>query len=271
MLKERSKDMTDVESGTADDRSGPMLSVVGLGPGDSSLLAPLALDRLARAEAVVGYGTYLDLVDPALLAGKEIVSTGMMGELERAGQAVDLALSGKRTTVVSGGDAGVYGMAGLVLEVVEGRGLSGRLEVEVVPGIPALCAAAALLGAPLTHDFASVSLSDLLTPWPVIEKRLACAAEGDFVIVLYNPRSKRRSGHLERALEIIGQHRGPDTPAGMVRNAYRQGQEVLATTLGGLDPAKADMLTILIVGNSSSYLAGGRIVTPRGYLDKYGL
>ena len=177
--------------------------MVGLGPGDPGLLCPLARAALASASAVVGYSGYLDLLEPEVLEGREVVSTGMTGEVERAGRAVDLALAGRDVAVVSSGDAGIYAMAGLVLEVLEERGLLERVPCEVVPGVPALAAAAALLGAPLTHDFACVSLSDLLTPWEVIERRLDAAAGADFVLVLYNPRSKRRADHLERALAVI--------------------------------------------------------------------
>lgn len=247
------------------------LSVVGLGPGGAGLLAPLAAEALERAAVVVGYGTYLDLIDPELLARKAVVATGMMGEVQRCGEAIDRALAGEDTVVVSSGDAGVYGMAGLVLELLEARGLLDVVEFQVVPGIPAVIGAAAILGAPLTHDFACVSLSDLLTPWELIEKRLDAAASADFVIALYNPRSKRRSGQLARALEIIGRHASAQTPAGLVRNAWREGQSAHLTTLGQLDPEAADMLSIVVVGNSQTRVAGGRMLTPRGYAGKYAL
>lgn len=235
------------------------------------LLAPMARQALASARVVVGYGTYLDLVSPELLAGKEVLCTGMTGEVSRCEQAVARAMAGDDTVVVSGGDAGVYGMAGLVLEILEARGLDQTLEFSVVPGIPALAGAAALLGAPLTHDFACVSLSDLLTPWPTIEKRLDLAAQADFVLVVYNPRSKKRAGHLARAMEIIGRWRGPDTPVGVVRQAYRPGQEAFVTTLADFEPDGADMLTIVIVGNAASRIVSGRMLTPRGYEEKYRL
>lgn len=247
------------------------LTVVGLGPGDAGLLAPLARQALARAEAVVGYGPYLDYVEPELLAGKEVFASGMTREVERVERAVELARSGRETAVVSSGDAGVYGMAGLVLELLAARGWLEEIETEVVPGIPALCAAAALLGAPLMHDFAAVSLSDLLTPLPLIRRRVACAAAGDFVIVLYNPRSKRRADYLAEALAVIGESRPGTTPVGMVKNAYRPGQATRLTTLAEADPGWADMLTIVVVGNSSSLAAGGRMITPRGYAGKYDL
>lgn len=245
--------------------------MVGLGPGDPCLTAPLASQVLAEAGAVVGYTTYIDLVDPALLEGKRVLTTGMMGEVERCTRAIESALAGQDTVVVSGGDSGVYGMAGLVLELLEARGLLDVVPFEVVPGIPALAGAAALLGAPLTHDFACVSLSDLLTPWDVIAKRLEAAASADFVLVLYNPRSKRRADLLGQALAIAGRHRSPDTPVGMVRQAWRAGQQVSVSSLEKTDPAEADMLTIVVVGNSHTRICGGRMLTPRGYAVKYDL
>ncbi|MDO9632465.1 MAG: precorrin-3B C(17)-methyltransferase, partial [Humidesulfovibrio sp.] len=200
---------------------------------------------------------------------------GMTGEVERCNAAIDLARSGVETAVVSSGDAGVYAMAGLVLELVEARGLALELDVEVVPGIPALCAAAALLGAPLMHDFAVISLSDLLTPWEVIMRRLAAAAGADFVIVLYNPRSVRRRDQLPLALAAIAAHRPGTTPVGLVKRAYRPGQEVIVTSLDGLDVEAVDMQSIVVVGNSATRLvaakAGQRMLTPRGYAGKYGL
>ena len=245
--------------------------MVSLGPGDPCLLCPQSRAALESATAVAGYSTYLDLLEPGLLDGKAVVETGMTGEVERVNRALDLALAGHHVAVVSSGDAGIYAMAGLVLEILEERGLLDSLPCEVLPGVPALAAAAALLGAPLTHDFACVSLSDLLTPWETIEKRLDAAAGADFVIVLYNPRSKRRSGHLARALEIVGRHRAPSTPAGVVQRAFRPGQSVTAVTLGELDPAAVDMQSIVLIGNSSTRLLGARMLTPRGYAGKYDL
>ena len=235
------------------------------------MLAPAARAALEAAGAVVGYTGYLGLVDPALLAGKEVVATGMMGEVERVKSAVDLAAGGTDTAVVCSGDAGVYAMAGLALEIMEAEGCADAVRFEVIPGVPAFTAAAALLGAPLMHDFASVSLSDLLTPWEVIEKRLDLAAAADFVIAIYNPRSKRRADHFARAMEIIGRHRKPETPVGVVTKAYREGQVAKLTTLAGVDEAEVDMQTVVIVGNSSTRTACGRMLTPRGYHRKYDL
>lgn len=245
------------------------LTVVGLGPGSAELLAPQALAALDRSRAVVGYDRYVDLVDPALLAGKTVFTSPMKKEMDRAAKAVDFALSGLDTVVVSSGDSGIYGMAGLMLEHLERNGLLETVELDIVPGIPALCAAAALLGAPLMHDFACISLSDLLTPLDLIMRRVRAAADADFVMVFYNPRSRKRASHLEEALRLTSARRGPETPVGFVRNAFRPDQEVRTATLGRCDPAWADMLSIVMVGNSASRLAGNKIITPRGYYEKY--
>ncbi len=247
------------------------MTVVGLGPGDASCLSPLASRALAAADAIVGYSAYLELVPGEFLAGKEVIGTGMTGEVARCERAIEAALSGLDVAVVSSGDAGVYGMAGLVLEMLEARNLTERLDFSVVPGIPAVMAAAALLGAPLMHDFAVISLSDLLTPWELIEKRLHAAAGADFVIALYNPRSKRRKSQLERAVSIICDHRSGDVPAGLVRRAYRPNCEVRVFPLKKLDFEAVDMLSILLVGNTQTRIVGQRMLTPRGYAGKYGL
>ncbi len=255
---------------------GGRLSVVSLGPGSEALLTPQCLAALEAAEVVVGYTPYLDLVPEAAKAGKELVSTGMRREVDRAEAAIEAALAGRAVAVVSSGDAGVYGMAGLILEMVEARALWQAVDFEILPGIPALAAAAALLGAPLTHDFAVISLSDLLTPWPLIERRLEAAAWADFTTVIYNPRSKRRHWQLGRALELLGAHRAPDTPVGLVRQAFRHDQAVSVHRLDGFDPSVVDMVSIVIVGNASSRMVGDgetgtRMLTPRGYAGKYGL
>jgi len=237
---------------------------VGIGPGGREEITPRAERALKGAEAVVGYSLYIDLLDGDLLTGKEVYRSGMHGEVERCRLAVDLARSGKRVAVVSGGDPGVYGMAGPVLEVLGDE----ELEVEIVPGVTAATAAAACLGAPLNHDFAVISLSDLLTPWPVIEKRLASAAHGDFITVLYNPKSQKRREHFRRAVAIFLEHRPPGTPAGVVKNAGRPGQASVVTDLERLLDLEADvdMLTTVIIGNSQTRVTGGRMVTPRGYV-----
>jgi adenosylcobyric acid synthase len=240
------------------------LFVVGIGPGDLKHMTPEAREALAAADTVVGYQTYLDFIKP-LLAGKQVVSSGMMKEVERCGEALRLAASGGTVALVSGGDAGIYGMAGLVLELAD-AGEYGPVEIVVVPGVSALQAAAAVLGAPLMHDFAVISLSDLLTPWGVIEKRLSAAAPADFVIVLYNPKSKGRVRQIERARELIMAHRPGRTPVGIVRNACREGEERVVTTLADMLGQPMDMFSLVIVGNSATYVdKEGRMVTPRGY------
>jgi precorrin-3B C17-methyltransferase len=232
-----------------------------------------AAQALARAEAVIGYKTYIDLIRP-LISDKEVASSGMTRELDRAGQALDLAMTGKRVALVSGGDPGIYAMAGVLFELVRARNINlgtdeGQLLIEVVPGIPALAAAAAILGAPLTHDFASISLSDRLTPWETIEKRLDLAAQADFVIVLYNPKSKGRDWQFARALEIVRKRREPNTPVGLVTRAMREGQRMRLYELSRAAQAEVDMQSIVIIGNSNTYIYQDRMITPRGYLDKY--
>ena len=233
---------------------------------------------LAASDTIVGYTTYIDLIRP-LIEGKQVISTGMTREVDRVEAAIDAAIQGSATAVVSSGDAGIYAMAGLILEICQKRGLlltpgagKGRpetLQIEIIPGIPALAAGAALLGAPLTHDFAVISLSDLLTPWETIARRLEAAAQADFVIVIYNPKSRRRQDQLARACEIIGRHRAADTPAGIVTGASRRNQRVAVTTLAELPNAAVDMQTILFIGNSTTFTYEGLMVTPRGYARKY--
>ncbi|MBT9173391.1 MAG: putative cobalt-factor III C(17)-methyltransferase [Syntrophomonadaceae bacterium] len=207
---------------------------------------------------MLGYKTYLNLAAP-MLEGKEVISSGMKQEVVRAELAVRLALEGKRVAVVSGGDPGVYGMAGPVLELAP-----AGLEVEVIPGITAANAAAALLGAPLMHDFACISLSDLLTPWETIERRLAAAAEADFIVVLYNPRSTGRAEHLEAARRAVLSRRA-STVTGWVKNCGRADEQSRITTLAELDTAEVDMFTTVVVGNSQTFVQNGRMITPRGY------
>ena len=242
------------------------LFVVGIGPGDLNHMTGAARAALESAEVVVGYSTYLDLVAP-LLAGKEIVSSGMMQEVDRCRQALRIAASGRDVALISGGDAGIYGMAGLVLELLEAG--DSAPEVVVIPGVSALQAAAAVLGAPLMHDFAVISLSDLMTSWDAIEKRLAAAAAADFVIVLYNPKSKGRVRQIARARDLILAARPGDTPVGIVRNACRDGEKRTVTTLDDMLVHEIDMFSIVIIGNASTYVDGkGRMVTPRGYASR---
>ena len=235
---------------------------------------------LRGADWVAGYGLYLDLVAP-LIAGKPTLRSGMMKEVERVEDAIEAAMSGRTCALVSSGDPGIYAMAGLVFETCAlkrirvlrpAAGEAGEgpaLEVEVVPGIPALCAGAALLGAPLTHDFAVVSLSDLLTPWERIAERLEAAARADFVLVIYNPRSRRRDWQLGRARDILLAHRPAETPVGIVRSAMRAEQDVRIVALGELDPGDVDMQTVLFVGSRASGRYLDFMYTPRGYAGKY--
>ena len=253
---------TETDAGRSDHRPGTgYLWLVGLGPGGRDHLTPAAQAAIQAAEVVVGYRPYLALVDD-LLAGKRTVASGMREEVPRAQAAITEALHGVAVAVVSTGDAGIYGMAGLVLELLpEGS----DIPMEVVPGIMAASAAAACLGAPLMNDFAVISLSDLMTPLAMIERRLQAAAEGDFVIALYNPRSHRRHEPLARALAILRAQRSPETPVGLVRNALREEQAIRITTLGALVEDEIDMLTTMIIGNNMTMVRDGRMVTARGY------
>jgi precorrin-3B C17-methyltransferase len=237
------------------------LYVVGTGPGAVSEITPRARIAIENCEVVAGYSLYIDLIRE-LLDGKEIISTGMTGEAGRCRAAIHAALDGKSVCVVSGGDAGVYGMAGLILELAAPH---PRLEVEVIPGVTAACSTSAALGAPLTRDFVAISLSDRLTDWGAIEKRLRSAAQADFVICLYNPASRARKSHLKRACEIILEHRAPQTPCGIARNIGRDGGYSQVMTLAGLAVYEADMFTTIVVGNSETRIINGRLVTPRGY------
>lgn len=269
---------------------------MSLGPGYRSYMVPEAFDALVAAEVVLGYKTYLGLIEE-LLEGKEVLSSGMRKEVDRCALAIDRALAGRRVALVSSGDAGIYGMAGLVFDICRERALRvaaptrGRLStedetaasvdgmnasapdlfVEVIPGVAAFNAAASILGAPLMHDFAVVSLSDHLTPWDLIEKRLQAAASADFVMAIYNPRSKTRPDLLEKAQKVLLRGKAPETPVAILRKAMRDGQWKCLTTLGEIPFEEVDMQSILIVGNSNTYVWNGWMVTPRGYLDKYTL
>jgi cobalt-precorrin 5A hydrolase/precorrin-3B C17-methyltransferase len=244
--------------------------IVGTGPGSLEHITPAAQEAIRKSDVIVGYGTYLDLI-AGLLQGKEVLSMGMTQEVDRCRKAVELALCDRTVSVISGGDPGVYAMAGLVFELLrseEGKG--GTLPaVEVIPGISALNASASRLGAPLMHDFACISLSDRLTPWEVIEKRLEAAAAADFVIVLYNPRSKGRAGHIGRARQIILKHQGPATVVGIVKGAMREHESVIVTDLENMRDSDIDMQTTVIIGNSKTFVWNHLMVTPRGYENKF--
>lgn len=239
------------------------LSVVGIGPGDWRELTLRAVETLQAADVIVGYTLYVDLLRPHL-PDKDFRATGMRGEVERCRLALELASTGRTVAVVCSGDAGIYGMAGLILEL---RGEDDSIEVEIVGGLTAATSGAALLGAPLGHDFAVVSLSDLLTPWEIIEKRLESAAAGDFCLALYNPGSHHRPDALKRACDALLRHRSPETPCGVARNVARAGEETRLMTLQELRDYRADMFTIAFIGNSKTRVIGGRLVTPRGYRD----
>ncbi|MCB2190064.1 MAG: precorrin-3B C(17)-methyltransferase [Deltaproteobacteria bacterium] len=248
------------------------LFIVGLGPGGQEHMTLRARQALQESEVVVGYKTYLRHIQE-LVKDKEVLASGMTKEMDRAWTAIQAARQGRVTALVSGGDPGIYAMAPVVFELLHDKGIvpgPDGLAVEVVPGVPAVAAAGAFLGAPLSHDFACISLSDRLTPWEVIEKRLLAAAGADFVIALYNPKSKGRDWQLGRALEIIAGHRAAQTPVGVVRAAMRADQSVRLCTLATAASAPVDMATILIIGNSNSFTFQDVMVTPRGYLAKYG-
>jgi len=255
--------------------------VVGTGPGSLEHITPAARKAIEQADVIVGYGTYLDLIKE-LLQGKEVVSTGMTQEVDRCRRAVELAREGKIVAMICGGDPGVYAMAGLVFEILKGqesgeqknselRTPHSELTVEVLPGISALNAAASRLGAPLMHDFACISLSDRLTPWDMIEKRLHAAADADFVIVLYNPRSKGRAGHLGKARDIILKHRKASTIVGIVKGAMREHETVIVTDLARMQESDVDMQTTVIIGNSKTFAWNNLMITPRGYENKFNI
>ena len=247
-----------------------IIYIVGTGPGSLEHITPAAQEAIRKSDVIVGYGTYLDLI-AELLQGKEVLSTGMTQEVDRCRKAMELALCNKTVSVISGGDPGVYAMAGLVFELLRSEEAKGGTlpAVEVIPGISALNASASRLGAPLMHDFACISLSDRLTPWEVIEKRLEAAAAADFVIVLYNPRSKGRAGHISRAREIILKHREPATVVGIVKGAMREHESVIVTDLKNMRDSDIDMQTTVIIGNSKTFVWNHLMVTPRGYESKF--
>lgn len=234
------------------------LYVVGLGPGGLEHMTFKAVETIKACDVIVGYTYYIDLIKD-LIEGKEVISTGMRGEIERCKIAIESTRAGKNTCIVSTGDAGLYGMAGPILE------LADDIEVEVIPGVSSCFSAAAVLGSPIMHDFSTISLSDLLTPWEVIEKRIENASKADFVIALYNPRSKGRQEQIVRAVEIMLNFKNPDTPVGLVKHSGRDGQEVKITTLKNIDYEFIDMMTMVIIGNKESFIKNGKIITPRGY------
>ena len=238
--------------------------VVGLGPGREEFLSAQARAALEKAQVLCGYTVYVDLIR-GLFPDKEVYTTPMRQETERCRWALETASGGKTVALVCSGDAGVYGMAGLVLQLAAEY---PDTEIEVVPGITAALSGAAVLGAPLGHDFCVISLSDLLTPWEMIEKRLECAALGDFALCLYNPASKKRADYLRRACDILLRHKSSETLCGWVRNIGREGQESKVMSLLQLREEQVDMFTTVFVGSSTTTLCAGRLVTPRGYEGK---
>lgn len=236
------------------------LYVVGIGPGEADQMTVRALRALESCDVIAGYGVYVDLVKP-LLADKEYLVTPMRREVDRCRMAIDCALSGKTTAMISSGDAGVYGMAGLIYELAAGK----DVEIEVVPGVTAALSGGAVLGAPLTHDFAVISLSDALTPWEKIEARLSCAAQADLCIAIYNPSSHRRPDYLKRGCEILLRYISPETVCGLVKNIGREGEAYNVMTLGELKDTQVDMFTTVFIGNRMTRVIGGKMITPRGY------
>lgn len=239
------------------------LYVVGFGPGNAENMTEACRSRLQEADIVVGYSGYVKLLRP-LYPDKMFLETGMTRETERCRKAVQLAEQGRTVCIISGGDSGVYGMAALVLELA---GEDPGFDVEVIPGVTAALSGAALLGAPLGHDFAVISLSDLLTPWETIEKRLRAAASGDFAICLYNAGSKKRAGHLRAACEILLESIPGNRLCGIARNIGREGESISLMALAELHEIQADMTDTVFIGNASTRKIGGRMITPRGYRD----
>ncbi len=237
------------------------LFVIGLGPGNQAQITPQALQALAESQVIAGYTVYIDLI-AHLIQQKEILTTSMKQEIDRCRMAIEAAVSGKTVSMVCSGDAGVYGMAGLIYELSQDY---PPIEIEVIPGITAACSGAAVLGAPLMHDFAVISLSDLLTPWQKIEARIHAAAQADFVICLYNPSSKKRHDYLEKACRIVLGYQSPNTMCGYVKSIGRDGQHAQILSLEQLTTTPVNMFTTVYIGNSQTKVIAGKLVTPRGY------
>lgn len=234
------------------------LYVLGIGPGGKEHLTLKAIEVLEKCSVIVGYTFYVKLVEE-FIQDKKVIQTGMTREIERCQAAINEVKNGNDTCLISTGDPGLYGMAGPALEMAE------DIDVEIVPGVTAVFCAAAEMGAPIMHDFCTISLSDLLTPWPVIEKRLEMAARGDFVISLYNPKSKGRQTHIEKAIDIVIQHIDHNPPVALVKNAGRDGNENRLVTLAAMDFDFIDMKTVVVIGNSQTFVRNGKMITPRGY------
>ncbi|PWA12197.1 precorrin-3B C(17)-methyltransferase [Pueribacillus theae] len=248
------------------------LLIVGFGPGNFEHITARAKEAIQESDLIIGYKTYVQLIK-GLLTDQEIVSTGMTEEVSRAQEAVKQAELGRKVAVISSGDAGVYGMAGLIYEVLIAKGWKEEtgVGIEIIPGISAINSCASLLGAPIMHDACTISLSDHLTPWDVIAKRIEAAGQADFVIALYNPKSGRRTRQIVEAQRILLKYRSPDTPVGLVKSAYRERQHVVMTNLQSMLDHDIGMLTTVIIGNSTTMMYDGKMITPRGYQRKYTL
>ena len=233
--------------------------VVGIGPGKKEDMTYRAYEAMEKSDVIIGYKTYVDLIKE-YFSDKELISSPMKKEVDRCMEVIEIARSGKTVSLISSGDAGVYGMAGIMLEVVP-----EDIEIEIIPGITAGNAAAAITGAPLMHDYATISLSDLLTDWDLIKKRVDLASQGDFVITLYNPKSHGRTTQIVEAREIMRKYKSDETPVAIVRNAGREDESSVITTLGEMLNHEIDMLTLVIIGNSNTFIKNGKMITPRGY------
>lgn len=236
--------------------------VVGIGPGDKKHMTIAARDAINDSDVIIGYKTYIKLIED-LIGDKTIGSSGMRKEIDRCVEALKYAEEGNIVSIISSGDAGVYGMAGIMHEIKIKE--NSEIDIEVIPGVTSANSSASCLGAPLMHDYVTISMSDLLTDWGLIEKRLHCAGEGDFVVAIYNPKSKGRTKQIEIAREILLKYKSKDTPVGIVRNAKRKEEKYVITTLENMLNEEIDMLTTVIVGNTNTYIKDNRMITPRGY------
>lgn len=237
--------------------------VVGIGPGKKADMTFRAYEAMEKSDIIIGYKTYMDLIKE-YYPGKEMKNSPMTKEVDRCIEVLKLAKEGKNVALISSGDAGVYGMAGIMLEIAD-----GEVEVEIIPGVTATNAAAAIVGAPVMHDYVTVSLSNLLTDWELIKKRLELAAQGDFVVSIYNPKSRGRVTQIEEAREIMLKYKPKTTPVAIVRNAGREDEEHVVTTLDEMLNHEINMLTIVIIGNANTFIKDGKMITPRGYSNKY--
>lgn len=238
------------------------LTIVGFGPGSKEDMTLRAIKTIETVDVITGYTTYIDILKE-YFPGKQFKSTGMMREVDRCRSAIEDASSGKNVAIVSSGDSGIYGMAGIIYQLVDD--MNADIDVEVVPGVTAASSAGSILGAPLMHDLAIISLSDLLTPLDLIMKRVDSAGSSDLIICIYNPRSKGRPDHLSQAVDILLKYRSAETPVGIVRNIGREGEEKIITMLGNIEYDDVDMFSTVIIGNSQTYTSKGRMITPRGY------